>query len=47
MGACSAAEGLTGSGMLIPIPYLSLIPAQGDLPPNTEVWQLFGSGTIP
>jgi hypothetical protein len=47
MGACSAAEGLTGSGMLIPIPDLSLIPAQGDLPPNTEVWQLFGSGAIP
>ncbi len=47
MGACSAAEGLTGSGMLIPIPDLSLIPASGDLPPNTEVWQLFGSGTIP
>lgn len=47
MGACSAAEGLTGSGLLIPIPDLSLIPSNGELPPNTEVWQFFGSGSIP
>ncbi len=47
MGACSAAEGLTGSGVLLPIPDLSLIKPGEDLPPGTEVWQLFGSGTIP
>lgn len=47
MGACSAAEGLTGSGVLLPIPDLSLIKPGEELPPNTEVWQLFGSGTVP
>jgi hypothetical protein len=47
MGACSAAEGLTASGMLLPIPDLSLIKVGEDLPPGTEVWQLFGSRTVP
>ncbi|HJX63438.1 MAG TPA: hypothetical protein VJ860_05730 [Polyangia bacterium] len=47
MGACSAAEGLVASGMLIPIPDLSLIESGAELAPNTEIWQLFGSGTIP
>jgi hypothetical protein len=47
MGACSAADGLTASGMLIPIPDLTLIKTGQSLPPDTEVWQLFGSGTIP
>jgi hypothetical protein len=47
MGACAAAEGLAGSGMLLPIPDLTLIKPGEDLLPGTEVWQLFGSGTLP
>ena len=47
MGACSASEGLTASGVLIPIPEFSLIKPGQDLPPDAEIWQLFGSGSLP